>query len=462
MTQARAKRAAWGCRWGFEAESRPNFMKRFRTTFLSLILLLAIGAAASGTAEAGRAVNALREKGLRKQLRAQDLNPVHVNCIPDKRKGDQVFTYRCNWQAKGNWPGAIPYKCYGKADYDAVKKSWRIDPCVNKMGTQIPLASKPLERPLFGYNDDWAGHQPKLDDLARIGGGVARQNLAWSIVRREEDYQPYWDYYDTVYAKMRRLGIKPLWVLINAPCWAQPDPRKCTAGTDQMRPSAAHYDDLADFAAQAVARYPDSAGIEVWNEPNYAPFWGGRPDPDAYSEMLKVVATRLADSPVPVISGGLSPHGIRTSTDVAMDQSSFLRKMFEDGAAQMVDGIGTHPYPATKDTSQIVSQMRARLGELRDVMGEFGAADTPLWVTEVGVSTTGKDSVSEDQQAKSLVDIYNTLRRVPQIPVVVFHRFIAGDAAGGEREPGFGVFDARNKRKPAFCAVAGVLGQPCA
>ena len=435
-------------------------MKRFQTTIASLILLLGVGAVAAGPAQAGQAQNALKTKALRKQMRKMDLNPVHAKCIPDRRSGGVVYTYKCNWQARGTWPGAIPYRCYGKASYVVAKRRWTIDPCENKIGTRIPLDPTPSGRPVFGYNDDWAGHRSKLEDLARIGGTVARQNLAWKIVQHNRNDAPDWEYYDAVYEKMQAEGIRPLWVLVNAPCWAQSNPTQCENGKDQMRPAPDQYDGLAEFALAAAERYPDSAGIEVWNEPNFAPFWGGPPDPDQYSRMLSTVAGAFTDSPMPVISGGLSPHGDGASSKLAIDQSTFLRKMFQNGAAQMVDGIGTHPYPGTSSPGTIVDQLRARLGELRDVMTEFGEPDKPLWVTEVGVSTTGKDKLTEDQQAKALVDIYDTLRRVRQVPTVVFHRFISGTGVS-DREPGFGVFDGKGDRKPAFCAVAGVVGKPC-
>lgn len=435
-------------------------MKRLRITILVLALTTASGAVAAGPAQAGKAQNTVKAKSLRKQLRKLGLNPVRALCVPDKRSGGKIYTYRCSWQVRGRWPGSIPYRCYGKAGYVVAKRLWTIDPCENKIGTRIPLAAKPQERPMLGFNDDWAVHPGQLDDLRKIGAGVARQNLSWNQVERQPGVYD-WDHFDGLMTKMRSEGIRPLWVLLNAPCWAQPNPSGCNRGNDQMRPATDHYDELADFAAAAAARYPDSVGIEVWNEPNYSPFWGGAPDPESYSRMLSTVALRMVDSPMPVISGGLSPHGKGVASSSAMDQTMFLRKMFESGAAQLADGIGTHPYPATKKPNKIVDQLRARLGELRATMGDFGAADTPLWVTEVGVSTAGKDKLSSKEQGKALADIYKTLRRVRQVPLIAFHRFTAGKGSAGSKEPGFGVLDSKGHRKRAFCVVANALGKHC-
>ncbi|CAN5580601.1 hypothetical protein BH10ACT11_BH10ACT11_08070 [soil metagenome] len=435
-------------------------MKRIQITILALLLTLAVGVLAAGPADAGKAQNALRAKSLNKQLRKQGLDPVHSLCIPDQRGGGVVFSYRCSWQAKGRWTGSVPYRCYGKAGYVVEKKAWTIDPCVNKIGPRIPLAPKPLARPMFGFNDDWGVRPGKLTDLKKIGAGVARQNLWWGGIETTPGRYD-WTHYDDLYRKMEAAGIRPLWVLLGAPCWAQPNPAGCSAGHTQLRPTPANYDELADFAAAAAARYPDAVGMEVWNEPNFAPFWGGAPDPDSYSQMLSAVASAMSDSPMPVISGGLSPHGDGKSTATAMDQTMFLRKMFEDGAAQMADGIGTHPYPSTRQPGRIVDQLRARMGDLRETMAEFGAEDMPLWVTEVGVSTVGTDKLSSKEQGKALADIYKTLRRVRQVPLVVFHRFVAGSKASGDREPGFGVLDPKGHRKPAFCMVARALGKRC-
>lgn len=435
-------------------------MKRLQLAILVLALTLLTGVFATAPAEAGKAQSALKTKSLRKQLRKQGLNPVHALCVPSQRSGGIVYSYRCNWQARGHWPGSIPYRCYGKAGYVVAKKLWTIDPCVNKIGPRIPLAGKASPRPLFGFNDDWGVHMGKLTDLKRIGGGVARQNLSWNLIEGTPGNYD-WSRFDQLHRKMQAAGVRPLWVLLNAPCWAQPNPGSCSSGNNQMRPAPVHYDDLAALAATAAARYPDSVAIEVWNEPNFAPFWGGPPDPASYSRMLSAVASRMSASPVPVISGGLSPHGSGKSSASAMDQSMFLRTMFESGATEMVDGIGTHQYPSTKKPGRIVDQLRARLGDLRETMSEFGAQDMPLWVTEVGVSTAGKDRLSSKQQGKALADIYKTLRRVRQIPAVVFHRFLAGGKAAGAREPGFGVLDRKGHRKAAYCKVARALGKHC-
>ena len=137
------------------------------------------------------------------------------------------------------------------------------------------------------------------------------------------------------------------------------------AGDNQVRPAQAHYDEMATFAVAVAKRYPESAGIEVWNEPNYPRFWGGWPEPDLYAKMLKEVAGALhAGVPgMPVVSGGLSPHS--DSDKHAIGFTNFLERLYELGAAQEADAIGIHPYPGVGPSEDYVADVRVYLGKIR-------------------------------------------------------------------------------------------------
>jgi hypothetical protein len=258
-------------------------------------------------------------------------------------------------------------------------------------------------------------------------------------------------------------GIRPLFVLVSAPCWAQRRPGKCRRDPKRGNPTPNHYDDYADFAAAAAARYPRAVGFEIWNEPNWRRFWGGRPDAGDYAALLKRAAAAIhrARPSARVVSGGLSPHGSDRGRD-AIGYSRFVAQLYERAAIKgVVDAIGVHPYPSVRFGEGPVDAMRAKMGNIWQVMRRHGDADRPMWVTETGISTAGNQDYSQAQQAATLVDLYNTFRRIRNVPVVVVHRFM-DDPGGPRQEPGFGVLTTRGHPKKAYCALAARRGvHPC-
>ena len=77
-------------------------------------------------------------------------------------------------------------------------------------------------------------------------------------------------------------------------------------------PAPSHYGDAAAFAVLLAQRYPNAAGIEVWNEENLSEFWAPTPDVGAYMTLLGDVytAVKAAVPSMPVVMGGLAASGV--------------------------------------------------------------------------------------------------------------------------------------------------------
>ncbi len=273
------------------------------------------------------------------------------------------------------------------------------------------------------------------------------------------EYTWYW--YDQLYDRMITSGVRPIWYLATPPCWAQRQTRdggECSApGT----PAWEHHVDLGNLAAEVAKRYPLSAGIQVWNEPNYIPYWGSDPDPQAYGDMALHVADAVhsTGADIPVISAGLAPIWADSTDGMAFD--TFLRRAYETGGPQLTDAIGVHPYPFGNFTQDYLSEIRATLYRHLAVMNEFGESAKPIWVTEVGIShyIDGR-GFNLDEQALALSAIYELLRRVQSVDAALFHRF-QDDPWGIQREAGYGVVDADGNPKPAYCALAALRSASC-
>lgn len=450
-------------------------MRRAGLIMIAVLLATAFAVATAAPASAGSGGDGdvdRRRLAKRAERVIEKRNRIEVrrvsSCGPRRRGRPDSARWVCRWRAEGTWPGEVPYHCAGDARYDRRRSRWRVDPCRNRLQPRAPLLEVPNPPPTFGYNDDWIAlgkYAPPelLGLLEQSGSQVARTGLIWWRVEGERGSYD-WLVSDMLYERLLEHGIKPLWTILDAPCWAQPDPAACAAGQSRLRPAPEHYDELAEFAVAAAKRYPESIGIEVWNEPNSPGFWGGPPEPDLYAQMLDQVAGALhAEVPgMPVISAGLAPHGDTRTNPVGY--SNFLERLYELGAAQRADAIGVHPYPGVGPTEDYLGEVRVYLGKVQEVMARFADGARPLWVTEFGVSTAGSHAFDPAGQGRALVEIYELFRRVAGVELTVAHRFVEDGAIGLIPDP-FGVLDRDLDPKPAYCELAGARGftpEPCA
>ena len=424
-------------------------------TCLLALAALILFAAAPATSGAAKVSDKKLKKLLTKELAAKGLSVKGISACKPKSKKKIV----CRWRAEGTFPGDQPYECAGRAKYAVKKKAWTIDPCNNVEEPRMPLG--PLQpHPLFGFNEDWNLHLDKFDLIPGTGANIARQGLFWEAVERNPGAGYDWSEMDAMYNGFLARGIRPLWVLYAAPCWAQSG--SCQSGA---HPAEQYYDEFAAFAAAGAQRYPESIGFEIWNEPNFRLYWGGDPDPEAYARMIQTVAPAIkaADPTVPVLTAALSPHINSEANAMAYDE--FLRRVYDTGAPALTDAIGTHPYPNRRFSEDYLGNIRVNLYRTWNIMNNNGDGSKPIWVTETGVSNVGEDeSYTPDQQAVALANIYDMLRRIAHpIPVVVYHRFRDKPNDPRIKEQGYGVIEPGGGLKPAYCSIARAreIANPC-
>src|SRR3954454_10737476 len=315
----------------------------------------------------------------------------------------------------------------------------------------------------FGFNDNSVGfgQQTALQSAtlaSQAGVTVSRVTLDW---RYAEASPGAWDLYkyDYIYGRDLERGIKPVIVLSFAPKWAWADPNACATNSDPCRyaPGPDHLDAWRDAVTTLVTRYPEMAGLEIWNEPNLDTFWKGGLDPAYYARLVTEAhdATRAAGSSVPILGGALSDY-LGADTASAMNSRNFLKGMYAAGVKGGMDGLSLHPYAQDVDLWRTFRE----LTETRDVRDSYGD-NVPLWITEMGVTTTGlyADTVSENDQAVILDKYMHDLGSVGDIRALIFHTLIDPSVVGplsGER--GYGSVRVDLTPKPAFCRIAALRG----
>jgi hypothetical protein len=165
-----------------------------------------------------------------------------------------------------------------------------------------------------------------------------KQEIPWREVEGHTKGAWQWHNSDRMMNQIDAYGLKVIARLGVQPAWAAPGvPLPAVGPPEDLQ-------NFYDYAFAVASRYRGRVeAYQIWNEPNLAREWGGRPpNPAAYVELLKVGyrAVKAADPDALVISAGLAPT---TQNDAqAMPDIYFLQGMYEAGAAPYFDLLGVH------------------------------------------------------------------------------------------------------------------------
>jgi polysaccharide biosynthesis protein PslG len=331
-----------------------------------------------------------------------------------------------------------------------------------------PPVSTPGPRPVLGIAEPnaWRLTPPPADPeriaktIASLGARSHRFVVDWNVVEPQPPNGGHaYDFsaFDEMYEADVRHGIRPLLVLLNAPVWAA-DPGSRPGSLPNNPPAEERLGDWAEFVRAVATRYPDAIGIEVWNEPDLAGFWGTgsaatRPDPARYARLLEATfqAVKSVDEDLAVVGGALSANQPPYAPG-DVPPGAFAERMFAAGASESMDALSLHPYPGSGGIEQTLALMEDVRGA-RDAAG----AELSLWLTEIGISTTGPGAVPESTQGEGLAELCRVVTDQPDVGAVYLHNLIEAPGSRTSFEPGFGLIAAgpggELRAKPAFAQV---------
>jgi len=267
----------------------------------------------------------------------------------------------------------------------------------------------------YGFNDvTWRDPsvpaQEKKTELANAHAGYYRISLDWQY------YEPtdgtvqagFLPQQVGIYNEMIANGQTPVWLVFGTPYWAAK-----TGGTNHFQPAGygcannnnattcinppdvrdAHIDQAWQNFLKAAATAMPKAIYEIWNEPNLPFSWNIDQDPQLYGLMLKS-ATAAIHSVSPstrVISGSLSAYEGQDSSAMTGETSFFQQMYPESGTA--FDGIGFHAYPCNNNgPSHYTDALVHTIGVVRQQRDAAGATGKPLYLTEMGATTSNQTS----------------------------------------------------------------------
>ncbi|MCC6602463.1 MAG: cellulase family glycosylhydrolase [Anaerolineae bacterium] len=320
--------------------------------------------------------------------------------------------------------------------------------------------------------------------LHELGVGWVKAQVSWKL------FQPYPDQYseeqfadlDALVAQAHASGIRVMLSVAKAPEWSRP--------TTELDGPPADYDLYRQFLLRLAQRYQGQvAAYELWNEPNLQREWNGVPlDAAALVELIRAGAegVQAGDPAALVISGAPAVTGINDGV-TAVDDRVYFRGMLAAGVAEVVDGLGVHPYGwanppdatfANPDTAVPSHNNHPSFffqDTLRDygaLLNEFGIAGKQLWVTEFGwgsFETFGRlppagaefmSNVSEWQQAAFTQRAFALAHDWPWVgPQMLWNLNFAPWLGPDFSESGYSLLRPDGSPRPAFFAVAGLPKQ---
>jgi hypothetical protein len=293
--------------------------------------------------------------------------------------------------------------------------------------------------------------------------------------------QYLWEPIDQIVNPAHSSGLNVLLSVVKAPDWAR------GGHTDEDGPPVA-LEDYGDFMAALAQRYCGRVqAYEVWNEQNLKREWNsGRPLSAAeYVDLLRVANGRIktACPTAIVVSGGPTPVGY--TSDTAIDDFEYLRKMYEAGLPNYCDAVGVHPsgfnnppdwhYPPAYSEAGDSESFRGNrqfyflntIEGYHDTMMDFGDTEHRLWATEFGwasienLTERPKEGYeyaadnTEMEQAEYLVTALQIARNKGYMGVMFVWNLNFAPAGGATDErAAFGILREDWSQRPAYQTLA--------
>jgi len=231
--------------------------------------------------------------------------------------------------------------------------------------------------------------------------------------------------------------------------------------------------DFANFAGQFATNMQAAGGAtayEIWNEEDDTSFWGAAVDAGHYSSILEAAYPRIkaADPGAKVLLGPLTGNNY-----------NFLQQVYASGAGGSFDAASVHtdiaclvdpPSSFYREDGKVARFTFLGFRSVHDVMVANGDGAKPIWMTELGWTTTTStcargmwagqkaSGVTEAVQASDLAQAYHCLAGYPYVEAALW--FTLKDSSGnGDELDHYGLQRLDGSHKPSWDAFHTVATQ---
>jgi len=293
----------------------------------------------------------------------------------------------------------------------------------------------------------------ELEALQKAGVGIARTDFSWRLIEPEDDeFEP--EGYDVMVDLATEHGAEVLAILDYGVDWAMP------GGSHNEIPP----EDFADFAGYVARHFGGRIRYyEVWNEPDVVRFWKPWPNPEHYGKLLKAAsqAVRENDPDAVVLFGGMSNAEQHVLGPPGLWRFLAQTHSKHPDICEYFDVLAIHTYTFLQQSSPEAGSSgeailwydaAGAIGRARDMLGEIGCPDKPVWITEFGWPHT---LIGEDRQASYLARGF-LLSMAEGVDRVLWYTFWDGPKHARYTEDAFGLFawpKEDRRPKPSYNAL---------
>lgn len=226
--------------------------------------------------------------------------------------------------------------------------------------------------------------QEKMQWLEQAGAKWDRFDFWWGTIEPQPGVWN-WSQADWLVSFYARHHIHMLPILCYQAAWMHQSPH-----------TPEDFAQFADFVGHVVARYHKQIHCwEIWNEPNIPAFWKPHSDAAAYTELLKAayLAAHKAD-----------PHCIIVGAAANETDINWLEAIAEHGGLSYMDAVSIHPYSMSDGPEQMY--LAQQLQNVRRFLAAHGRPNLPIWITEMGWTSSIENLQSMRHAAIYLVQSY--------------------------------------------------------
>ena len=302
----------------------------------------------------------------------------------------------------------------------------------------------------------------QLTGIKGAGLDWVRAEIGWADIEPSAPVGGHhnydWTRGDRFVRSLANKGLSLTPMLMGTPSWAR-SPAAVAAGCGRSAGvSPLNAGDYGAFARKVVERYGPGGAfwsenpslpvhpitrVELFNEPNWAPFWCPGPDPVGYGLAVDAAgaAIHAAQPDTVVIAGGLvavKPGEATVAAGQSLDVDGFLAAITTAAPTitQNVDAVAVHLYHPDPDVNiGLLGWFRARL----DVAG-FESAE--IVVSEFGWRTSGGGSgaVSEETRAQLYQELAGEYARTDcGVIGIAAHSWTTPETNANDPEHWFGI-----------------------
>jgi hypothetical protein len=248
--------------------------------------------------------------------------------------------------------------------------SRQLSPVRAEDATHLAGPSEPVPASLFGMHIHHAGGTTAWPSVPMAEWRLWDARVAWPQIEPQKNQ---WDFrtLDAYLALAKEHNTDVLLPLGLSPQWVSARPGEKSAYQPGMAAEPNDNNAWRDYVTRVAMHCKGRVhAYEIWNEPNYKPFYTGDVD-------TMVNLTREASQIIHRIDPDARVVSPSATTNTGVD---WLSEFLAHGGSQYVDVIGYHFYGAPQPPEAMVPLIE----KVHATMADHGAGDKPLWNTESG------------------------------------------------------------------------------